>query len=480
MRNKSTMLIIVTLLILIFSFSAVYAANEDVTLEKAEDNICEISLGKDGKLVKKLLSVDNDNKEVTLQIDVTNIKSEEEKITPSEIYLVIDNSASMSANTLSDGTTRKEAIFTAAKKLTHSILADQSSTKIGVVSFSSNSDTAKEGTLEDATLIIKSTNLETNIINAIDSIETTGARTNIDAGLQIAKSNFSQDSDLNKYLILLTDGVPNDVVGGPTITYSGEVTTKTKATLKSIIDSNINIITVMTGWDKKDVQVTTGQMNSEAAGKTYGELAQEVFGTQSNPNYGKFYYVTDENVANTITKNVYADVKQVIKNEITNITIVDYFPNEIIENYDFEIVEKANIGTVTEKIDTQNNSITWTIEKLEAGKTASFKYRLKLKENYNKNILNVVTPTNKKVDVTYTNTEETKQTATSDVTPKIVLKAEIKKEEPKKEETVKKTTTDNTVAKTSIPQTGDNVIIIITSLAVIATITGIIKYKKKR
>lgn len=64
------------------------------------------------------------------------------------------------------------------------------------------------------------------INNAIDGIQATGARTNIDAGLQVARNNFSTEGTLNKYLILLTDGVPNTAVGGPTMTYSGEVTTK--------------------------------------------------------------------------------------------------------------------------------------------------------------------------------------------------------------------------------------------------------------
>lgn len=460
MKKKSIVLFIVLLLIISFAFSTVYAANEDVTLEKAEDNTCEILFNEDGKLTKKLISVDNNNKEVILQIDVENLNSEEEKIKPSEIFLVIDNSKSMTDNQLADGTTRKTAVFTAAKSLVHSILADQSTTKIGVVSFSTNSDMSKEGTIEDASLVISPTTSETDITNAIDSIQTTGARTNIDAGLQVAKNNFESNSELNKYLILLTDGVPNTAVGGPTMTYSGEVTTKTKATLQSIKNSNINIVTVMTGVDSQAQPDPTGATSPEAAGKTYQELAQEIFGTQDSANYGKFYYVTDEDVENTITNNVYADVTEIIKNEITNITIVDYFPDDIIANYNFEIVEQANIGEVTPQVDTQNNSITWTIEKLAAGEKASFKYKLKLKDEYDKNILNVIMPTNKKVDVTYTKEQE--YTKTSDVSPKIVLKG------------------DNTVAPIEIPQTGDNVALIISTIAIAATILSICIYKYKK
>jgi len=460
MKKKSIVLFIVLLLIISCIIPTVYAANEDITLEKAEDNTCEILLGEDGKLIKKLISVDNENKEVILQVDVENLNSEEENIKPSEIFLVIDNSKSMTDNKLADGTTRKQAVFAAAKSLVHSILSDQNTTKIGVVSFSTNADTLKEGTIEDASLVIQPTNSETDILNAIDSIETTGARTNIDAGLQVAKNNFESSSELNKYLILLTDGVPNTAVGGPTMTYSGEITTKTKATLESIKNLRINIITVMTGVNSEIQPDPTGATSPEAAGKTYQQLAEEIFGTQNSANYGKFYYVTDENVSNTITSNVYSDVTEIVKNEITNITVVDYFPDDIIANYNFEIIEQANIGDVTAQVDTQNNSITWTIEKLAAGERASFKYKLKLKNNFDKNILNKIMPTNKKVDIMYTKEQEI--TETSDVSPKIILKG------------------DNTVAPVEIPQTGDNAVFITATIIILITILSVCIYKYKK
>lgn len=438
----------------------VYAANEDVTLEKVKDNVCTIKLGEDGEVIKQLLTVDNENKEATLQIDVKNLKSEDEAIKPTEIFLVIDNSKSMSDNTLADGRTRKEAVFTAAKSLTDKIIQEQPTTKIGVVSFSSNSDTTKEGTLEDANLVIMPTNNATDITTAIDGIATTGVRTNIDAGLQIAKTNFSTDEGVNRHLILLTDGVPNNSVG-TSMAYSGATATNTKATLQSLVNSNINIITVMTGVDSTYQPDPDGNLSAEAAGKTYRDLAEEIFGTQAQPNYGKFYYVSDESVEDTITEDVYNDVKIVIKNEIKNIILVDYFPTDIIENYDFEIVEKANIGTVTPTVNTDDNSITWTIQTLKAGETASFKYKLKLKEQFNREIINVETPTNEKVDVSYTGTDENTEKQTSNVSPSIILKQDT--------------------APDPIPQTGDNTMII--ALAIIGLVTvaiiGIAKYRNK-
>lgn len=461
MKKRIILLGLTIILIMsIIMTTFVYAANEDVTLEKVKDNVCTIKLGEDGEVIKQLLTVDNENKEATLQIDVKNLKSEDEAIKPTEIFLVIDNSKSMSDNTLADGRTRKEAVFTAAKSLTDKIIQEQPTTKIGVVSFSSNSDTTKEGTLEDANLVIMPTNNATDITTAIDGIATTGVRTNIDAGLQIAKTNFSTDEGVNRHLILLTDGVPNNSVG-TSMAYSGATATNTKATLQSLVNSNINIITVMTGVDSTYQPDPDGNLSAEAAGKTYRDLAEEIFGTQAQPNYGKFYYVSDESVEDTITEDVYNDVKIVIKNEIKNIILVDYFPTDIIENYDFEIVEKANIGTVTPTVNTDDNSITWTIQTLKAGETASFKYKLKLKEQFNREIINVETPTNEKVDVSYTGTDENTEKQTSNVSPSIILKQDT--------------------APDPIPQTGDNTMII--ALAIIGLVTvaiiGIAKYRNK-
>ena len=117
------------------------------------------------------------------------------------------------------------------------------------------------------------------------------------------------------------------------------------------------------------------------------------------------------------------------------------------------------------------DQITWTIEKLNAGETASFKYKLKLKEKYDEKILNVIMPTNKKVDVTYTGTDNTEHKETSDVSPKIVLKKEKKQEVPEE---------DPTVAPDPIPQTGEKIIFIAAAIIVIfaTAVVNLIKTRK--
>ncbi len=473
MKKKISVLLIIVAIIAVLANCA-YAANEDVTLSKVKDNVCEINLDNSGKVIKKLNSVENSTKTVTLQIDVENTKKEEETIEPSEIFFVLDNSKSMEVNKLTVGTetiTRKEAVFNAAKTLAETILTEQPSTKIGLVRFSTNTETSKVGTLEDASLIIEPTSDISSIKTSIDSITTAGDQTDIDAGIQVALNNFSKEENLNKYIILLTDGVPNVAVGGPTYQYSGEVATKTKATLQTIKEKGMNLITVMTGVNSTYQPDPDGRLCPDAQGKTFLDLATEIFGDQTNPNYGKFYYVSDENVVNTITRTVYSDVTKKITNELTNIHLEDYFPANIIENYDVAVTNASATSTQVQMsqpvVDVQNRKITWDIAKLPAGEKATLIYTLVLKENFNKNILNVETPTNEKVDVDYTNPQGEKKTNTSSVSPSIILQKEV-------------IPADNTTADKNIPNAGDNLSVVFIAIITIGLTLciGIAKYRK--
>ena len=79
MNKKICVSIIIALIMIVTLATNVLAANEDVTLVKVKDNVCTIKLGEDGEVIKQLISVDNEKKEVTLQIDVKNLKSKEEE-----------------------------------------------------------------------------------------------------------------------------------------------------------------------------------------------------------------------------------------------------------------------------------------------------------------------------------------------------------------------------------------------------------------
>ena len=341
-------------LILILLTNLSFASYSTVTMNVVEEPVCTIELGENSKFEKKLISKDLNNKEVTIQLQVKN--DEVINKPTGEIMLVLDNSDSM--NTTVDGTkTRKELILKNNEQL-----------KIGIVSFSTNTDISKEGSSEDANLVSSLTNDISTLSNAISNIKADGPRTNLESGLELANGQFTK-TDNNKYMIVLTDGVPNVALNYDKNYYSDDVISKTKSKLQQLKQSNVNVITMLTGIDDETyIPATTT--------KSFGEIIKEIFGTASNPTVGKFYYVTDSQVETTITNDIYNALIPENKT-LKNINIVDYFPAEIINNFDFAYVSEANIGTISATVDKSSNSITWTIPELASGETATVQYKSK-------------------------------------------------------------------------------------------------------
>lgn len=325
--------------------------------------------------------------------------------------LVLDNSDSMN-NTVDGTKTRKELIFDSAKTLVSNLLKDNEELKIGIVSFSTNTDISKEGSSEDANLVSSLSNDISKLNNAISNIKADGPRTNLESGLDLASGQFTK-TDNNKYMIVLTDGVPNVALNYDKNYYSDDVISKTKSKLQQLKQSNINVITMLTGIDdEKYIPATTT--------KSFGEIIEEIFGTTSNPTVGKFYYVTDNEVESIIKNDIYNSLIPENKT-LKDIKIIDYFPAEIINNFDFAYVSEANIGTISATVDKSNNSITWTIPELANGETATVQYKLKLKENFDSSIVDKILNTNQKVDITYKDYDNKEQTKTSDISPKLKL-----------------------------------------------------------
>ncbi|MFR2571473.1 MAG: vWA domain-containing protein [Clostridia bacterium] len=401
-------------LILILIANISLATYNTVTMSVVEEPVCTITIGDNSKFEKKLISKDLSNKEVTLQLQVTN---EEASSQPTgELMLVIDNSKSMEDTVSVDGTskTREDLVINSAKTLVNSILKDNKNLKIGAVSFSTNSDVSKEGTTEDAALVSELSSDVAALDNAISNIQYTGPRTDLDAGLKLASKHFSSESN-NKYMIILTDGVPNVAVDYDKNYYSDDVITKTKTQLQSLKTAGYNVITMLTG-----ISNPTSQPGMGAGTKTYDDIIKEVFGTQDAPTVGKFHYVQDSEIERTITQDIYKDLLPVSKT-LKNITVTDYFPKEIVDNFEFAYVSKANIGDISAEINTENNSITWTIPELKSGETATVQYKLKLKQNFDSNIVDKILNTNEKVDLKYTDFNDAEVSKTSDVSPKLKL-----------------------------------------------------------
>ena len=441
MKKIMKLFLFFLIFILLFTNFAYAALSSNTHFEVVDRSVCEMEFGENGKFTKQIISYDESS--VTLQLDVTNTAEERIEKTNSEIFLVIDNSLSL-RDKVSETETRKDLIYNSAKELATKLYSADPDFKIGVVSFSSCSDPKKEGTIEDATLIQTLTTDNDEVLDAIESINDTqfGSRTNIEAGLELANLNFSGTAD-KEYIILITDGVPNNDIHGNSLQYSDTVMVNTKNKLIELNNEGVNLISVMAGVS--DTVEPTVNL-------TYVQLAEKVFGTEETPTAGKYYFISDSNIKDIIENNVFNDVQILKGTLLTNIVIKDYFPQEIIDNFDFAYISSPTLGDVTANIDKTTNCITWTIPSLDAGETASLQYKLTLKDNYSKDILDKVLPTNEKVNIT----DDQGDNETSTVSPKVRV----------------------TETAPYIPQTGvsDTIFILIAVLSVI----GIYQYIKYR
>lgn len=405
--KKKIFITLFLLLILIANLS--FASYNTVTMTVVEEPVCNIELGENSKFEKKLVAKDMNKKEVTIQLQVVN---NEKSIKPTgEIMLVIDNSDSMLDEV--DNTTREELVVNSAKTLVNNLLKDNDNLKIGVVSFSSNTDVSKEGTIEDASLVSELSNDSTTLNNSISNIEYNGPRTDLESGITLAQKYFSTEKN-NKYMIVLTDGVPNIAINFDKNYFSDDVIKKTNTALANVEKNNISLITMLTGISEPDKNPLP------TVDKTYAQIISEIFGTQEKPTAGKFYYIQDDKIEETITKDIYNDLLPIEKS-LKDIKIVDYFPKEIIDNFEFAYVQNSNIGNISAEVDKTTNSITWTIPELKSGQTATVQYKLELKENFSSSIVDKILNTNEKVDITYTDFDGKNQRKTSDVTPKLKL-----------------------------------------------------------
>ena len=291
----------------------------------------------------------------------------------------------------------------------------------------------------------------------------------MDSGLKLAKKQFSDDNS-NKYMIVLTDGLPNLAVGhNDLVSYEGEkaVITETKKTLKSF--ENTNVITMLTGITDEEATFRTDGTNTY----TYGQIIEEVFGTEENPTIGKFYKINDNEIEKTITSEIHNDLLPVSK-ELKDITVVDYFPQYIVDNFEMTYVEGTDTKNVSSAIDTETNSITWKLSKVAPGEEVKIQYVLKTKDEIDEKILDQVLDTNQKIEINYKDFDEKTQTKSSEVTPKIKLtkipEKPVTPEEPK----------DPTIAPEPIPNAGTPFIMIGMIAMLLVTIFFGIKSRKIR
>lgn len=320
---------------------------------------------------------------------------------------------------------------------------------------------------------------------------------NLQAAIKLANSTYSENT--NKILISLYDGVPSVAIGVKSQVNTGwlseystmeeavkgkheKISTYTRDEILKLKDSNISFILLRpddTSYDERWYSSSTGEKVLDFDGSPY---VKKLYGTIESPTYGKMYSFSDSTIDTIITENIYQDVKKLIQPDMCNVKLVDYFPKDITENFEFSYVGKPSTGAVSDKIDTKNNIIEWDIGILKGNEIATLRYKLKIKDLKNKKLLNKTIATNEKVILTYKDTAEKDYTVTLSSSPKIKL-SEVKETETNtvgKNEigtnTVGKNDKDSTTAKGILPKAGT--IMTITFAIIGIALFSIIAYKK--
>lgn len=449
------------------------------TLELVEKKLCEIPI-KDtnnnsvGLFTKELTNFDANKKEATLTLTVKNLMKKESFKKPVEIFLVLDNSDTMKEKY--NGKSKIDFVSETADSFANSLFSRFENVKIGIVSFSSVVDNRTSvddppvvwGTQNDAKLVLGLSNSLDNVKSKIAEYKTDtahGAMTNIEAGLNLAEANFSKSTDSEKIVILLSDGVPNLSLGTNKFEYSGTTATNTKNKLVNMDKKGYNIFSVLMGYDQASTPNPQAPMIADnSRHMTNYELLKEIFGTTSKPTVGNFFFINYDKLYGTVNTDIYNKLTSQKDTNLKNLVIKDFFPKEIVDNFNFELVKSANIGTVSTKIDTSDNSITWKIDLLKAEEVATLSYKLTLKDNYDKAIVNKILPTNSKVDLSY-EYDGKKGSANSTVSSTVRVK-------------YSESSKDDTTAKKPIPQTGINSTVFIVVISACILAYGIIKIKQ--
>lgn len=440
MRKTNKILILIIFFSIILLLRNVVYASSTIT-EKVKEEATSIIIN-EGKFSKKIIGLNQENNEVTMQL---NFQSRESKVIKenTEIIFLIDNSTSMNSRIGNSNDTRKIRVTNSTKELINNISNNNSNTKMGIVYFSSS-----------ATILQGLTNSKEQLLSACNNFEnqSTLGSTNMIEGINLAKSNFSSDSS-NKILVLLTDGIPSN---------------SEQAVKDSLKDEGIYIITTLVGL--------------ENATDTEKATINNIFGSVENPVADKFYNISDSEIEKTIIQNIYNKIVEDFQSTTTNINIQDYFPQDILNNFDI-IIKDPSKGNVSKDKD----YILWNIPELKSSENATLEYVLKLKENYDKNIINKIMDTNQKVELKYNDINNNSQIKTMEDSPQIILKeSESEIENEKKDIKSDKSGvnsksgeiligSDNTTANKILSHTGykDTILVILIVVSINMAIIGI-------
>lgn len=444
-----------------------------------------------GKINKTIIASDETTGEVTVEVKITNTNNNGEDDTKivydnTEIFFMVPESEIKDGRYNEEISEKLDEYFTYIEEFANKVFERNTKVKIGIIGISGPDDSAVNGSETDSEILV-------NLTNDIETIKSGRSKIpdneiyflNLQSAIRLAKQSYSQST--NKILISLFDNTPksaigicNEAVRESDQTWEDVVDIKinsfvsnTKAEMLSLKDSNIDFILLRpdnTSFNQKWYHATTNELVLDFDGSSY---VQDLYGSIDNPTYGKMYSLNNDNLQRIITEYMYNDVIEKIGTSINNVKIIDYFPQDVIDNFDITILD-SNVGQVSDSVDIETRSITWNIETLNGNESATLQYKLKIKDMKNANLIDKVINTNEKITVTYSDEEDTQYEIMLSTSPQIQL---VKiKENP--EVVDPQPGADTSQSDRILPDTGENIIYITSTIVLL--LIGIVTFKKIR
>lgn len=471
---------ILSILVLIVLILGMYA-NVNATELKTNLNIIQDAsetkyLENDqGYISKKIVDSNSNAGEVTIELKLINKNKENNNnvYENTEVWIIVPELKNV------DKKMQEKINFT--MNMCNEILSKNSNVKIGIIGVKGPTKSGVNGTENDAEYVSELSNDYTFIQNNLNNMnsEKNSYLLNHQAGLRLASKSFSNNA--NKFLITLIDGITQTGIGIDNIVSStidedlNQKATGVKSEMDKLKKENINF---MVFRSENDNYIYTYSSGTKVDANKYIDM---MYGTVDNPYVGKIYKVNDENIKKVIEEDICSDITSVMHNPINTVKVVDYFPEDITENFEFSYVGTPSVGTASNSIDLESKTITWDIGTLKGDEVATLKYKLKIKDMKNTQLLNKTISTNEKVVLTYKDSESKDYSVELTSSPKIQL-SEVKEENDSNlsnDNTTPKQDTekDNTTSKGNLPYTGANVTILVVSIIVVIGI-ALSFYKK--
>lgn len=362
----------------------------------------KVIAGKQGKIENKITKIDDSTQEVYGEINFTNKVSDAngQKI-PTEIYIMISEN-------IFENSAKYALYRTYIEEFAQKVYAKDASAKIGIIGIKGTVNSHTEidgkvveneddegdvpGSADNAEIVAKLTNTLDDLKNGLNDMNTEKKLyyINLQAAIRLARNSYSSSS--NKILISLFDNVPLICNGVQNTIFHDEnedlkelveeqnnnIVNVTKEEMLGLKDDDIAFILLRpddTSYNQTWVDGKTGEITLEYDGSQH---VKDLYGTMEEPTYGKMYSLNTDSLENIVTKYIYDDVVEEMKNTIENLEMQVMFTKDVYENFNITSLNDNDKTIDISKFDSEGKII-WKIEKLNEDQSVSFKYKLKMK-----------------------------------------------------------------------------------------------------